>query len=638
MGPVRVGNQAYEQIQHDAYGQIVPVDVQAFFDQRLLRMAGVEDFEALEEVGERAWEVYDKPDAGLWELRTTTSGPHLFGGDVLGGLRPARQCRATRSAWRSARPSGSDRADKIRARRSTSTAWREETQRLSATFGGDDLDASLIQLLDLRFLPPDDPPLPRDARTRSRQGLRRGSNMLRYATEDDFGLPKTAFNVCTFWLIEALQRDRAQRGCARAVRGDADPPHRRRAAVGGYRPGDRRTVGQLSADLFAGRHDQLRRAAQSKPWTSMRDRDEPPDRHLQPRLSRRAAQGGAPGRARRRAVSAALREINGHLVRLVGRDAPSSSPATINFQTHRRRHHRDDRPRGAGHRRILQRLRQPHAVAAVPLPHRSRRVRARLRRRLSARQRALRRHRAAADRARRPRLGAGLSPDPARARTAQARLRQPDRLLPPHPLAAACACCSSLPSAPRAGRDDVRLRRDRLPHRGLAGRLPRLLPAPSSAPKSARTAIVRSATDHRARSPARSASTPQEFVAAVASPTRAADLSHAMRDERGRPRPDRRRRPARLFQGAGGALPRLRALPGRPSRAAQGRCSCSRSRRRRAATSTATRRSAPRSTACRAGSTAPIADVDWVPIRYVNQGYPRDRARRHLSRRARSGW
>ena len=35
-------------------------------------------------------------------------------------------------------------------------------------------------------------------------GLRRGSYMLRYATEDDFGLPETAFNVCTFWLIEAL--------------------------------------------------------------------------------------------------------------------------------------------------------------------------------------------------------------------------------------------------------------------------------------------------------------------------------------------------------------------------------------------------------------------------------------------------
>ena len=34
--------------------------------------------------------------------------------------------------------------------------------------------------------------------------LRRGEYMLRYAAEDDFGEPETAFNICTFWLIEAL--------------------------------------------------------------------------------------------------------------------------------------------------------------------------------------------------------------------------------------------------------------------------------------------------------------------------------------------------------------------------------------------------------------------------------------------------
>src|SRR3546814_3888249 len=70
MGPVRVGNQAYEQIQHDAYGQIVLSNTQAFFDQRLYRMAGVEDFRSLERVGEHAWAIHDKADAGLWELRT----------------------------------------------------------------------------------------------------------------------------------------------------------------------------------------------------------------------------------------------------------------------------------------------------------------------------------------------------------------------------------------------------------------------------------------------------------------------------------------------------------------------------------------------------------------------------------------
>jgi GH15 family glucan-1,4-alpha-glucosidase len=65
------------------------------------------------------------------------------------------------------------------------------------------LDASLIQLLDLRFLAGDDPRF-QGTLAAVEKGLRRGSFMLRYADEDDFGLPKTAFIVCTFWLIEAL--------------------------------------------------------------------------------------------------------------------------------------------------------------------------------------------------------------------------------------------------------------------------------------------------------------------------------------------------------------------------------------------------------------------------------------------------
>ena len=83
------------------------------------------------------------------------------------------------------------------------SAWRADTDRLSATFAGDDLDASLIQLLDLRFVKPGDERFQGTLRA-VEDGLRRGSHMLRYATEDDFGLPHTAFNVCTFWLIEAL--------------------------------------------------------------------------------------------------------------------------------------------------------------------------------------------------------------------------------------------------------------------------------------------------------------------------------------------------------------------------------------------------------------------------------------------------
>lgn len=201
MGPVRVGNQAYEQIQHDAYGQIILSNVQAFFDRRLYRIAGLEDFRALEAVGERAWLVHDKPDAGLWELRTR-SAVHTYSAAMCWAACD-RLARAAASLALTEREAlWKDRAETIRAT-IEKAAWREETQRLSATFGGDDLDASLIQLLELRFLTPADPRF-RTTLTAVEEGLRRGSTMLRYATEDDFGLPKTAFNICTFWLIEAL--------------------------------------------------------------------------------------------------------------------------------------------------------------------------------------------------------------------------------------------------------------------------------------------------------------------------------------------------------------------------------------------------------------------------------------------------
>jgi len=201
MGPVRVGNQAFSQVQHDAYGQIVLSNVQAFFDRRLLRPAGREDFAALEKVGEQAWLLHDQPDAGLWELRTRQS-VHTYSAamcwaacDRLANAAQVLDLAARHTFW-------SERAAHIRER-IESAAWRPALQTMSATFSGDQLDASLIQLLDLRFFAPDDPRFV-GTMTAVEAGLRRGSHMLRYATEDDFGLPATAFNVCTFWLIEAL--------------------------------------------------------------------------------------------------------------------------------------------------------------------------------------------------------------------------------------------------------------------------------------------------------------------------------------------------------------------------------------------------------------------------------------------------
>jgi GH15 family glucan-1,4-alpha-glucosidase len=211
MGPVRVGNAAYHQVQHDAYGQIVLSNAQAFFDERLFRQATAEDFAALERVGERAFAFHDQPDAGLWEFRTRAA-VHTYSAvmswaacDRLANIADALGLDERARLWR-------EREAAVR-RTIEERACVEKEGRFGASFGGAELDASLLQLIDMRFLEPDDPRFLATFEAVERE-LRRGEHMLRYAAEDDFGLPETAFNFCTFWLIEALhivgRRDEAR--------------------------------------------------------------------------------------------------------------------------------------------------------------------------------------------------------------------------------------------------------------------------------------------------------------------------------------------------------------------------------------------------------------------------------------------
>jgi GH15 family glucan-1,4-alpha-glucosidase len=201
MGPVRVGNQAHEHHQHDVYGQIVLSTAQAFYDTRLFRPAGADDFRALESMGERAYDVYDKPDAGLWEFRTKAS-VHTYS-TLMCWAACDRLANAARhlgladraTLWRA-------RAETIRATLEEK-AWNASLGRFAASLGGDDMDASLLQMLDTRFLAPTDARFLATLEQLERD-LRRGDHVLRYAHEDDFGKPETAFNFCTFWLIEAL--------------------------------------------------------------------------------------------------------------------------------------------------------------------------------------------------------------------------------------------------------------------------------------------------------------------------------------------------------------------------------------------------------------------------------------------------
>jgi GH15 family glucan-1,4-alpha-glucosidase len=203
IGPVRVGNEAWEHIQNDAYGHAVLAATQAFFDRRLLRPASRDDFARLEWVGEQAFKLCAKPDAGIWELRTlhqvhTSSAVMCWAAcDRLAKIASHLGLPKRARSWRAC-------AHRLR-RAILERAWNTKRKAFVGVFGGQALDASVLLMSEVDLLPPDDP---RWRRTLAaiRGELKQGHHLFRYRTADDFGVPKMAFTACTFWYIDALAR------------------------------------------------------------------------------------------------------------------------------------------------------------------------------------------------------------------------------------------------------------------------------------------------------------------------------------------------------------------------------------------------------------------------------------------------
>jgi pentatricopeptide repeat protein len=201
MGPVRVGNQAHEHLQHDVYGNVVLAAHQTFIDERLLRPAGVNDFRRLEAVGERAFMLHNEPDAGMWELRTrasvhTSSSLMCWAAcDRLAHIAGHMEIDDRAAYW-------ADRAATIKET-IVNNAWNNNLGSFAATFGGDEIDASLLLMIEVGLLSPDDPRFIATV-AKVEEQLKRGKYLMRYNLPDDFGAPENAFNICTFWYIEAL--------------------------------------------------------------------------------------------------------------------------------------------------------------------------------------------------------------------------------------------------------------------------------------------------------------------------------------------------------------------------------------------------------------------------------------------------
>jgi GH15 family glucan-1,4-alpha-glucosidase len=202
-GPVRIGNQAFEHVQNDVYGEMVLAVSRLFLDTRFVGeippLTAVEIVQSLlDQIDARL----EEPDAGLWEFRGRT---RLHSFSVL--MHWAGSRRAVEVAEALGANELAERARSIEQRAAEllgTRCWNDEVGALTQVAGEPQLDAALLLAVHLGYLTPDDPRATSHVDA-IRSGLSVDGGLLRrYTSPDDFGTPRAAFTVCTFWLVEAL--------------------------------------------------------------------------------------------------------------------------------------------------------------------------------------------------------------------------------------------------------------------------------------------------------------------------------------------------------------------------------------------------------------------------------------------------
>jgi GH15 family glucan-1,4-alpha-glucosidase len=199
-GPVRIGNGAAVHSQNDIFGEMVMALTPVFLDERLSEERSPATLQLIEGLARKAISLAGVPDAGIWEYRTEWK-PQTFSSlmcwaaaDRMAGI-ASRHAPAHEAEFRFA-------AERIHAD-IIANSWNAQRQSFVGHYGGDDLDASLLQMIRLRFLPAGDP---KSISTIDaiRKDLSLGGWLQRYSLNDGFGKPSVAFVICSFWLIEAL--------------------------------------------------------------------------------------------------------------------------------------------------------------------------------------------------------------------------------------------------------------------------------------------------------------------------------------------------------------------------------------------------------------------------------------------------
>ncbi|MGJ8696512.1 MAG: glycoside hydrolase family 15 protein [Verrucomicrobiaceae bacterium] len=200
-GPVRIGNAAYTQEQHDIFGILLDVIWQDLGERSRLPEDMDRIWTTVRSIVKTVSETWEQPDRGIWEIRGDKK--HFVFSKVLCWVALDRAIKIAgflgKDQWAARHRPLRDHIHNTICEK----GWKEHIGAFTQSYETDDLDSANLLMADFGFIDGKDPRFQSTVALSEKQLCRNGL-MYRYRNTDDFGAPSSAFTVCSFWMVKAL--------------------------------------------------------------------------------------------------------------------------------------------------------------------------------------------------------------------------------------------------------------------------------------------------------------------------------------------------------------------------------------------------------------------------------------------------
>ncbi|MDR2921193.1 MAG: glycoside hydrolase family 15 protein [Tannerella sp.] len=199
--PVRIGNAAYNQKQNDSFGYLMDV-IHSYYFRFPGTLGELEEmWEIVKSIVRNVYSVWKNTDQSIWEFRNAEK--HFVFSKIMCWVALSKAIDVAVSLGQKDYETAWKKEAALIKEDVLTNGWNENIQSFTQAYDNTDMDSSLLLMEQYGFIDAGDERFVKTVK-RIKDELFHNGLMYRYKRNDDFGLPSSAFTICTLWLVRAL--------------------------------------------------------------------------------------------------------------------------------------------------------------------------------------------------------------------------------------------------------------------------------------------------------------------------------------------------------------------------------------------------------------------------------------------------